>query len=150
MDPTATLQSAIVFSCFPIYDLQILFLSFPLADDGSSLCCCWADAERAATLLRLHEKLPQKAFENDETEKENSASSTNMSCIERILKNYDRITVKNYGSLFDSLYQDLDVSVSPENARSSSDEGFVKSLVFNACFGTQWVSSFSITEFIYI
>ncbi|XP_015884731.3 CST complex subunit CTC1 isoform X3 [Ziziphus jujuba] len=118
-----------------LFDIQLACF---VLDDGSSLCCCWADAERAATLLRLHEKLPQKAFENDETEKENSASSTNMSCIERILKNYDRITVKNYGSLFDSLYQDLDVSVSPENALSSSDEGFVKSLVFNACFGTQW------------
>lgn len=133
-------------SCFPIYDWQFFGFSFPFVDDGSSSCCCWADAERAATLLRLHEKHPRAFASNDwtlnGTEKENSACSTNISRLERILKNYNRITVKNYGSLFDSSYQDLAVSVSSDNALSSSDERFVKSLVFNACFGTQQVSSF--------
>ncbi|KAI5398082.1 hypothetical protein KIW84_063763 [Lathyrus oleraceus] len=36
-----------------------LFHAIPagfLLDDGSSSCCCWANAERSATLLRLQEE----------------------------------------------------------------------------------------------
>ena len=120
-------------------------LSFQFVDDGSSSSCCWANAERAATLLRLHEKLPQGAFENSGlTSKwariDDNACNTVIYHIERIIRNHDRITVKNHGSMFDSSYQDLAVSVSSDNALSCSDENLLKFIVFNACFGTFWVS----------
>lgn len=131
---------------------HILFYS-PFVDDGSSSCCCWANAERAATLLRLHEKLPQRTFDSNDWrlkgfKTDNSVCNSIIFQLERILKNHDRITVKNYGSFFDSSNQDLAVSVSSENALSSSDESFIKLVVYNACFGTLWVSSLSNMEFI--
>uniref|UniRef100_A0A2N9HSB4 CST complex subunit CTC1 n=1 Tax=Fagus sylvatica TaxID=28930 RepID=A0A2N9HSB4_FAGSY len=112
-------------------------------DDGSSSSCCWANAERAATLLRLHEKLPQGAFENSGLNSkwariDDNACNTMIYHIERIIRNHDRITVKNHGSMFDSSYQDLAVSVSSDNALSCSDENLLKFIVFNACFGTFW------------
>lgn len=91
------------------------------AEDGSSSCCCWANAERAATLLRLHE--------------ENATSSH----LGRILKNHKRITVKNHGLYIDSPYQDH-VSVTSANALCSSDENLLKLMIFNACVGRIWVS----------
>ncbi|TKY68592.1 CST complex subunit CTC1 [Spatholobus suberectus] len=99
-------------------------LDIPLAcfllEDGSSSCCCWANAERAATLLRLHEEL---------------ATSYHL---RRILKNHKRITLKNHGLYIDSPYQDLVVSVTSGNALCSSDENLLKLIIFNACVGRIW------------
>ncbi|KAM4129576.1 hypothetical protein ACJW30_01G033900 [Castanea mollissima] len=122
--------------------VDIPFAGFVL-DDGSSSSFCWANDERAATLLRLHEKLPQGAFENSRwTSKwaqiDGNACSTIIYHIERIIRNHDRITVKNHGSMFDSSYQDLAVSVSSDYALSCSDENLLKFIIFNACFGTFW------------
>lgn len=92
------------------------------ADDGSSSCCCWANAGSAATLLRLDEEFSTCYH------------------IGKILKNYKRITVKNHGSFIDSPYQDV-VSVTSGNALCSSDENLLKFIIFNACVGRIWVSS---------
>lgn len=117
-------------------------------DDGSFPSCCWANAERAATLLKLHEELPKGACESNVWMFKGFGSDNTRYTIryhlERILENHERITVKNFGSLFDSSCQDLAVSVSSDNILSGSDENFLKFVVFNACIGTFWVSSYAL------
>ncbi|KAK7313892.1 hypothetical protein VNO77_39096 [Canavalia gladiata] len=99
-------------------------LDIPLAcfllEDGSSSCCCWANAERAAALLRLHEEV------------------TTSYHLGRLLKKHERVTVKNHGLCIDYPYQDLVVSVTSGNALCSSDENLLKSIIFNACVGRIW------------
>lgn len=131
-------------SCFLVlvYDSTSLFLH---VDDGSSPCCCWANSERAATLLRLYEEFPVSAFDTSGwtfkwMRKNNNASSATVYHLDRILKNHDRITVKNFGSMYESSYQDLTVSVSSENALNSYDENLLKFIIFHACFSKIWVS----------
>ncbi|KAI5420133.1 hypothetical protein KIW84_044064 [Lathyrus oleraceus] len=99
--------------------LDIPFACF-LLDDGSSSCCCWANAERAATLLRLQEE-PTTSYH-----------------LSKILKKHKRITVKNRGSFIDFPYQDLVVSVASGEALNSSDENLIKYIIFNACVGRTW------------
>ncbi|KAM5574673.1 CST complex subunit CTC1 [Rosa sericea] len=120
-------------------------------DDGSSPCCCWANAERAATLLRLHEEFPQLAFENSGwtlkwVRADNNSWSSTIYHLERILNNHHRIVVRNYGSMFDSSYQDLAVSVSSDNPLSSYDENLLKFIVFNACFSKFWTIGASMMD----
>ncbi|KAL5558189.1 hypothetical protein UlMin_034400 [Ulmus minor] len=111
-------------------------------DDGSTPCCCWANAERAAAFLRLNEELPKRAFSSDawilkEIGMDDSACHTIMYHLERILENHDRIIVQNFGSPFESNFQELAVSASPDTL-TSSDENFLKFVVLNASFGPFW------------
>lgn len=53
----------------------------------------------------------------------------------------------NYGLVYDSAIQDLTVSVILENALSGSEVSFLEYVVYNACFGALWASSFSNKEF---
>ncbi|GAV69022.1 hypothetical protein CFOL_v3_12523, partial [Cephalotus follicularis] len=126
---------------------QLHLVNIPLAcfvlDDGSSSCFCWADAERAATLLRLHEELPQRAFDTTGwalkwVGRDNVAWNTTIYHVERILKKHDRITVKNYGSVVDSSCQDLVVYASSNNTLHSSDEKLLKFIILKACIGRFW------------
>lgn len=131
------------------------FLDIPLAsfvlDDGSSSCYCWANAERAATLLRLHEELPMRAFESSGCTLKwvgitKSSWKTTMYHLEKMLKKHHRIVVKNHGSMVDSSYQDLNVSVSSDGDLSSSDDNLLKFIIFHACFGTFWTVTASAME----
>ncbi|KAF7811458.1 CST complex subunit CTC1 isoform X1 [Senna tora] len=112
-------------------------------DDGSSSCCCWANAERAVTLLRLHEELPKIAFESNNMltllrlheELPKRACSTASYHLGRILKTYKRITMQSYGSFYPWHYQKHVVSATSGNAVHSSDESLLKLIAFNSCFG---------------
>ncbi|CAI8606844.1 unnamed protein product [Vicia faba] len=101
-----------------------ILLDIPLAcfllDDGSSSCCCWANAERAATLLRLQEELSTSYH------------------LGKILKKHKRITVRNHGSFIDFPYQDVVVSVASGDTLNSSNENLIKHIIFNACVGRTW------------
>ncbi|XP_024017077.1 CST complex subunit CTC1 [Morus notabilis] len=129
------------------HQIDIPIAGFVL-DDGSFPCCCWANAERASTLLKLHEELPKGAYKSNvwtlKGFKMDNTRYTIRYHLERILEKHDTITVKNFGSLFDSSCQDLVVSVSSDNTLSGSDENFLRYVVFNACFGPFWtiVASF--------
>lgn len=110
------------------------------------MCCCWANAERAATLLRLHEEFPVKAFGSSGcTLKwvgiEKSCSKTTKFHLERILRKHHKIVVRNIGSVIDPSNQDLTVSVSSDDFLTISDEILLKFISSNACSGTLWVSS---------
>jgi hypothetical protein len=69
-----------------------------------------------------------------------SSWKTTMYHLEKMLKKHHRIVVKNHGSMVDSSYQDLNVSVSSDGDLSSSDDNLLKFIIFHACFGTFWVS----------
>ncbi|XP_022768824.1 CST complex subunit CTC1 isoform X2 [Durio zibethinus] len=125
-----------------------LSVDIPLAcfilDDGSSSWCCWANAERAATLLRLHE-YPLSTFEASGyggrwVRIQNTEWTSTMYHLERILEKHHRITVKSTRSISDSFDQDFTVSVSSGKALSGLDEDLylLISLIFNACINTSW------------
>ncbi|KAA8537704.1 hypothetical protein F0562_027306 [Nyssa sinensis] len=119
-------------------------VNIPLAgfvlDDGSSSCCCWANSERAATLLRLHEEIPHKyldrSYWSSNKIETNRACNTAVHQVDKILKKHGRVIVKNHGSMFDSSCQDLTFSVGSDNVFSSSDEDLLKFIILNACSST--------------
>ncbi|XP_056167763.1 CST complex subunit CTC1 isoform X2 [Syzygium oleosum] len=111
--------------------------------DGSSLCFCWANADRASTLLRLNEKLPTTALESTNwtlkwVGKEKNASRTSAYYVDRFLKKHVKITVKNCGSMLDSSRQDLMFSVGSHDVLSNFEEDILKYILFNASFATDW------------
>ncbi|XP_028799438.1 CST complex subunit CTC1 [Neltuma alba] len=118
-------------------------LDIPLAgfvlDDGSSPCCCWTYGNMAATLLRLHEKLSKS---NDWLLKlagiSGNTPNTATDRLGRILNTHKRITVKNYGSCFKLASQKHFVSATSGQELCGSDEGLLKFIVFNSCFGRPW------------
>ncbi|CAN0872913.1 CST complex subunit CTC1 [Linum grandiflorum] len=108
-----------------------------LLDDGSSSCFCWANGERAATLLRIHGKLPIRALGGYSLKwMENDSVKSKIYHLERILRKHNRVTVTNFGPMEDFSHQDVSVSVNSDIPLSAFDENFLKSVVFNACFRT--------------
>lgn len=122
-----------------------------LTDDGSSSCCCWTNAERALSLLRLHDELPQATFESTDWTlrwigRGKKAFKTNICHLEQVVNKYNKITVKNYGSLMDSFDQDFIITASPDGLISTSDENLLKVILINACYGKSWVSPYPWTN----
>ncbi|CAN1819657.1 CST complex subunit CTC1 [Linum perenne] len=117
------------------------FLDIPIAgfllDDGSSSCFCWADGERAASILRIHEKLHLRALGGYSLKWiANGSVNSKMYHLERIIKKHNRVTVKNLGAMADFSNQEVTVSVNSDIPLSAFDENLLKFVVFNACFHT--------------
>ncbi|GAB4851988.1 hypothetical protein Ancab_016179 [Ancistrocladus abbreviatus] len=124
---------------------RIPIVDIPLAgfilDDGSSPCCCWANAERAATFLRLHEEMPASVgscWWGSKQMQTSEACSSPALHLDRILKQHRRIVVKNYGSVVDSLCQDVQLSIGSDYIISTLDEDLLKLIILNACSGNHW------------
>jgi len=119
---------------------------YSCVDDGSSQCCCWANGERAVKFLQLHEEMPQVGFGSCwwrlPCVGSDKACSTPSSYLNKILKRHGRVTVKNYGSVYETSCQDLQLSVGSEFMFGSQDENMLRFIVFNACSSTNWVSHF--------
>ncbi|KAL6012580.1 hypothetical protein ACLOJK_003069 [Asimina triloba] len=117
--------------------VSILLAGFVL-DDGSSSCCCWANGDRAAMLLRLHEKNGS----HKKCEKaQHNRSKTFTRDLEKILIKHNRIVVKNCGTRLDSSFPDLIFSTSSNKAICCSDERLLRSIIMKSCHGSVLVSS---------
>ncbi|KAK8644862.1 hypothetical protein V6N13_118724 [Hibiscus sabdariffa] len=125
-----------------------LSVDIPLAcfilDDGSCSWCCWANAERAATLLRLKEYqlsgCEASGYKRRLVGVQNTTRASTMHHLERILEKHDRITVKSCRSVFDPFDQDFTVTAGSGRALIGLDDDFdlVASVIFNACINTSW------------
>ncbi|PIA29155.1 hypothetical protein AQUCO_06200024v1 [Aquilegia coerulea] len=111
-----------------------------ILDDGSLPCCCWASAERAAMLLRLDEETMVKAICSDRWRLKRGTVDKNPNNanyhLQKILRKHNRVTVKNFGTMFDSSCQDLTFSVNSGGVLSSSEENLLKLILINACCGS--------------
>ncbi|GAB2291374.1 hypothetical protein Dimus_025632 [Dionaea muscipula] len=122
---------------------RIPVVDIPLAgfvlDDGTSPCCCWANAERAATFLRLHDEMPATSSGGSWWEVQQAVADEPHSTLgfhlDKILKKHDSIIVKNYGSVLDTWCQDLQFNGSSGYKIGISDENVLKFIVLNACSG---------------
>ncbi|XP_056694368.1 CST complex subunit CTC1 isoform X2 [Spinacia oleracea] len=130
----------------PRIQLGTPVVNIPLAgfilDDGSSHCCCWTSGERAATFLRLTEEIPQAKRGSSswrlKAAVRNRAFSTSSYQLDRILKKHERLSVKNYGSIYDTSCQDIQLSVGSDCTFGSQDENLLKVIMFNACSSRYW------------
>ncbi|KAE8714191.1 Telomere maintenance component 1 [Hibiscus syriacus] len=124
----------------------IFLITFPLAsvDDSSCSWCCWANAERAVTLLRLEEH-PRSGCKASGYKRrwigvQNTDRTSTMQHLQRILEKHDRITVKRTRSVFDPFDQDFTVTACSGRALTGLDDDFdlLASIIFNACINTFW------------
>jgi hypothetical protein len=114
-----------------------------LTDNGTSLCCCWADDARAEFLLRLQEIAVLDAsvslkFSKDR--KKANLQQTVGSCLQKMLKKHKNVIVKNYGIPPDTSCRDLELSSGIGNVLSSLEQKLLKFIILNACFKGTLVS----------
>ncbi|XP_011083799.1 CST complex subunit CTC1 [Sesamum indicum] len=127
--------------CSILSGVEIPLAGF-IMDDGSSSCCCWADSERAAALLGLEseEILLEESAETSGRSKAGKGQQYNstVSHLDKILEQHGRVVAKNYGSMFDSSFQDLALSVGSGRSISSSEQDLLRSLTTKAFLSASW------------
>uniref|UniRef100_A0ACD5YIF9 Uncharacterized protein n=1 Tax=Avena sativa TaxID=4498 RepID=A0ACD5YIF9_AVESA len=119
---------------------KMLKVKVPLAgfivDNGTSLCCCWADDARAELLLRLQEIAVLDAPVNLKFSKARNKANIQQtvgSCLQKLLKKHKNVIVRNYGIPPDIACRDLELSSGISNVLSSLEEKLLKFIVLNAC-----------------
>ncbi|KAK1317388.1 CST complex subunit CTC1 [Acorus calamus] len=121
---------------FKTSDVKIPIAGFIL-DDGSASCCCWADADRAEKLLRLHEIVirtsPGRLTGRKSTP--HRTQDTISYPLKKMLKKHHRITIKNNGSMEDSSCLNLSSSGHSNQVLTISEETLLKHVILNACAG---------------
>jgi len=108
-----------------------------ILDDGSSLCCCWADDARAELLLRLQEVAHMDAFVNLKLSKGGKSTKLHHTigcCLETMLKRHTGVIVKNCGIPPDFSCQDLDASSVLHKVLSRFEDKLLKFIILNACW----------------
>ncbi|GMI92795.1 conserved telomere maintenance component 1 [Hibiscus trionum] len=125
-----------------------LSVDIPLAcfilDDGSCSWCCWANAERAATMLRLEEcsvsGYEANVYKRRRVGVENTVTASTMHHLQRILEKHNKITVKSTRSVFDPFDQDFTVTAGSGRALTGLDDDFdlLATIIMNACINSFW------------
>ena len=96
-------------------------------------------------LLKLHKEIPQtesgSRWQRSKDAVSGRAFITPSHQLNSILKKHGRVSVKNYGSIHETLCQDLHLSVGSDCTFSSEDDSALKLTMLNACSSTFWVSS---------
>lgn len=114
-----------------------------LTDDGSSLCCCWADDARAELLLGLQEVAVMNSSVTSRFSKDGvNIQQTVGSFLESLLKKHKSIIARNCGIPPDISCRDLELSSVLNEVLSCSEEKLLKSIILNACWKGTLVSSF--------
>lgn len=117
--------------------------TFPGLDDGSSIYLCWTSGERAYTILRLHEELPEEAIDVAKWIRRDSSRGTTAYHLEQIVRVHKRIVMKCNGSQIDALFQDITIAVTSDQLLTKSEDKFLKWLILNSIGGPIWVCSTS-------
>ncbi|KAG8052383.1 hypothetical protein GUJ93_ZPchr0001g30257 [Zizania palustris] len=108
-----------------------------IVDDGSSLCCCWADDVRAELLLRLQEVAVLDGPVSLKFSKDGSDVNLQQTAgcfLERMLKKHKRIIARNCGIPPDISCRDLEFSSVLNKVLSGLEEKLLKSIILNACW----------------
>nr|ACX37401.1 conserved telomere maintenance component 1 [Arabidopsis thaliana] len=117
-------------------------IDIPLAgfvvDDGSSTYLCWTSGERAFTILRLHEELPEETIDVVQWTRRYSNWGTTAYHLDQIVRVHKRIVMKCNGSQIDVLFQDITIAVTSDQLLTKSEDKFLKWLILNAISGPIW------------
>ncbi|XP_020704179.1 CST complex subunit CTC1 isoform X3 [Dendrobium catenatum] len=109
-----------------------------LLDDGSSLCCCWADGERAEMLLRL-DKIschPFFQFGDNSVKKSFRYHETIGHQLENMLRKHQKVIMKNHRAVPDVSSLDFTFYVDSSEIFSSAEESLLRFVISNACQGS--------------
>ncbi|XP_010438146.1 PREDICTED: CST complex subunit CTC1-like isoform X3 [Camelina sativa] len=109
-----------------------------VVDDGSSIYLCWTSGERAFTILRLHEELPEEDIDVAQWTRRDSSRETSAYHLEQIVRVHKRIVMKCNGSQIDILFRDITVAVTSDQLLTKSEDTFLKWLILNAITGPIW------------
>lgn len=124
-------------------DLSSFFLFLVLSDDGSSLCCCWADDARAQLMLRLQEVVHLDVSAGLKLLKDGSSRNLQLtigSCLEKMVKKHKKVIIRNYGMPPDFSCGDLGVSSVSNKVLSHFEVKLLKFIALNACLKGTLVS----------
>uniref|UniRef100_A0A0D9XD61 CST complex subunit CTC1 n=1 Tax=Leersia perrieri TaxID=77586 RepID=A0A0D9XD61_9ORYZ len=115
-------------------NIKVLLAGF-IVDDGSSLCCCWADDARAELLLRLQEvAIPHASVASKFSKDGVNIKQTVGSFLESMLKKHKRIIARNCGIPPGISCHDLELSSALNKVLSCLEEKLMKFIILNACW----------------